>query len=602
MITTAIGLMAASELKIANPETGQGRDRLFPGQNAKSFEQVRMAIAGLEAARTPSPDFPRWLEQISAIRQPDGTFGEGAKKAYATGGAAAAILRMGLKLENRDAIISAIKAGQRKEGGWSKDDGPPDLGATYRVMRALYMLGEQPDVDRLLSFVQGFRQSDGSYASSAGGSGDLGGTYTATIITRWARLLSGLPPVTETAGFKPLVDAKELTGWEGDKQLWAVRDGVLIGHSPGINHNEFLATTRAYGDLVLALDFRMIDGKGNSGVQFRSVRVPNREMSGYQADIGEGFWGCLYDESRRNKVLVSAAKEALEKLHKSDWNHYTVRAAGDRITITLGGTVSVNFTETDSSVARSGLLAVQIHAGGPMEVQFNNVMIQQLPAPSGDNPAASGFHMRTVKTEQGERKYSVYVPPGYDGSKIFPVILFLHGSSARGQDGILPVQGGLGPAILNRPGGLPAIVVFPQARESWAADSADSKAALLALADVMTSYATDPQRVVLTGLSMGGRGSWELAAAHPEKFAAVVPICGPGQAENAPKIKGLPVWTFCGDADRDEIVLSLRAMVEALNGAGAIARLTEYRGVGHNSWDRAYNDPELIDWMLAQRK
>jgi prenyltransferase beta subunit len=600
VVTTAVGLMAASELKIADAELAKAAIG-YLGKNAKAFEEVRMAIAGLEAVRTPSPDFPRWLEEINKLREPDGTFGKGAGKAYATGGCAAAILRMGMKLENRDAIISAIKAGQH-DGGWSKEDGQPDLGASYRVMRALYMLGEKPDVDRLLSFVKSCRQSDGSYASSPGGTGDLGGTYTATIITRWARLLSGLPPVTETAGFTPMVDAKELTGWEGDKQLWAVRDGVLIGHSPGINHNEFLATTRAYGDFVLALDFRMIDGKGNSGVQFRSVRVPNREMSGYQADIGEGFWACLYDESRRNKVLVPAAKEALEKLHKSDWNHYTVRAAGDRITITLGGTVSVNFTETDSSVARSGLLAVQIHAGGPMEVQFNNVMIQQLPAPSGDNPAASGFHMRTVKTEQGERKYSVYVPPGYDGSKIFPVILFLHGSSARGQDGILPVQGGLGPAILNRPGGLPAIVVFPQARESWAADSADCKAALLALADVMTSYATDPRRVVLTGLSMGGRGSWELAAAHPEKFAAVVPICGPGQAENASKIKGLPVWTFCGDADRDETVLSMRAMVEAQSAAGAIARLTEYRGVGHNSWDRAYNDPELIDWMLAQRK
>ena len=102
----------------------------------------------------------------------------------------------------------------------------------------------------------------------------MGGTYTATIITRWARLLTGLPPVTETAGFTPLVAAKDLTGWEGDKELWSVRDGMMIGHSPGINHNEFLATTRPYGDFVLALDFRMIDGKGNSGVQFRSVRIP----------------------------------------------------------------------------------------------------------------------------------------------------------------------------------------------------------------------------------------------------------------------------------------------------------------------------------------
>jgi poly(3-hydroxybutyrate) depolymerase/prenyltransferase beta subunit len=603
VVTTAVGLMAASELKIADADMVKAAIG-YLGANAKTFEEVRMSIAGLEAVRTPSPDFPRWLEQIQALREPDGTFGQGAKKAYATGGAAAAILRMGMKLENRDPIISAIKAGQRSEGGWSKDDAAPDLAATYRVMRALYMLHEKPEVDRLLAFVKGCRQSDGSYASNPSGTGDLGGTYTATIITRWARLLSGLPAVTETAGFTPLVDAKDLTGWEGDKDLWSVRDGLLIGHSPGIKHNEFLATTRPYGDFVLSLNFRMVDGKGNSGVQFRSVRVPNREMSGYQADIGEGYWGCLYDESRRNKILVTASANALKALNKTDWNHYTIRAMGNRITLRLGGAVSANYTETEPAekVGRSGLLAVQIHAGGPMEVQFKDVMIQQLPTPTTGESHTPGFHLRAFKNDQGERKYTVYVPPGYDGSRVFPVILFLHGGGERGQDGIVPAQVGIGPAILNRPAGWPAIVVFPQARETWAAGSADSNATLAALSDVMTAYATDPKRVVLTGLSMGGRGSWELAAAHPERFAAVVPICGPGRLEHTSQLKGLPVWTFCGDADRDATVTNMRAMVEALEREGAQPRLTEYRGVGHNSWNRAYDDPELSEWMLAQRR
>ena len=360
---------------------------------------------------------------------------------------------------------------------WSKEDGPPDLGASYRVMRALYMLGEKPDVDRLMSFIKSCRQSDGSYASSPGGTGDMGGTYTATIITRWVRLLTGLPAVTETAGFTPLVAAKDLTGWEGDKDLWSVADNTIIGRSPGINHNEFLATTRPFGDFVLSLDFRMIDGKGNSGVQFRSIRIPNREMSGYQADIGEGFWGCLYDESRRNKILVQASDNAKKALHKTDWNHYVVRAMGDHITIGLGGASSVDYHETDASVARSGLLAVQIHAGGPMEVQYKDVMIQELPTPTAEKPTSPGFHLRTIKTDQGERKYTVYVPKGYDGSRVYPVVLFLHGSGERGQDGIVPAQVGLGPAILHR-GDFPAIVVFPQARETWAANSADIKAAL----------------------------------------------------------------------------------------------------------------------------
>ena len=123
-----------------------------------------------------------------------------------------------------------------------------------------------------------------------------------------------------------------------------------------------------------------------------------------------------------------------------------------------------------------------------------------------------------------------------------------------------------------------------------------------ALDDVMTTFAADPHRVILTGLSMGGRGSWELAAAHPERFAAVVPICGRGKPEDAAKFKSLPVWSFCGDADRDQTVLNMRAMVEAIEHEGAQPKITEYRGVGHLSWDRVYNDPEVIDWMLAQRK
>jgi predicted esterase len=599
--TTALGLMAASELKIADPALIK-EAIAYLSKNAKSFEEVRMAIAGLEAVAAKSDDFPRWNDQIQAMRNPDGTLGEGPSQAFATGGAAAAILRMGLKLDKRDAVIAALKAGQRPEGGWSKDAGPADLGSSYRVMRAFYMLGEKPDAERLLGFIARCRQSDGSYAIVPGQTGSLSGTYNATIIIRWLRQLDGVRPVVETAGMQPLVNGKDLTGWEGNTELWSVRDGMLVGRSPGLNHNEFLATTRPYGDFVLTLDFRMIDGKGNSGVQFRSVRVPGTEMSGYQADIGEGYWGSLYDESRRNKILVRAAEGALKALKKDGWNHYVVRAIGDHIMISLNGVSSVDYRETDSNIARSGLIAVQIHAGGPMEVQFKDMMIQSLPAPTAENPTQPGFHLRTVKAEDGERKYTVYVPEGYDGSKTFPVILFLHGSGERGEDGIAPARVGIGPAILARQGGVPALVVIPQAKQTWAADSPDSKAALAALDEVIASYKVDPKRVILTGLSMGGSGSWSLATAKPERFAAVVPICGRGRPENAAKLKGLPVWSFCGDADREQTVLGMRALTEALIGQGASARITEYRGVGHNSWNRAYNDHELIEWMLAQKR
>lgn len=194
------------------------------------------------------------------------------------------------------------------------------------------------------------------------------------------------------------------------------------------------------------------------------------------------------------------------------------------------------------------------------------------------------------------------MPESYDGSRVFPVILFLHGAGERGQDGITPTQAGIGPAIFNRPHGVPALVIFPQARRTWSAGSDDSNAALAALDDVMKHFSVDPHRVIVTGLSMGGHGSWDLAAAHPERFSAVVPICGGGKTADAPKLKKLPIWSFCGDADREQTVVGMRAMVEALQHEGASPRITEYRGVGHVSWDRVYNNPEVIDWMLDQHR
>ena len=104
-------------------------------------------------------------------------------------------------------------------------------------------------------------------------------------------------------------------------------------------------------------------------------------MSGYQADIGEGYWGCLYDESRRNRVLVQASPKALEALNKTGWNQYVIRAMGDQITLSLNGVTSVDYREADPEIARDGKIAVQIHAGGPMEVQFKDILIQALPDP-----------------------------------------------------------------------------------------------------------------------------------------------------------------------------------------------------------------------------
>ena len=378
VVTTALGLMAAAELKIDDRAMIDDAVAYFRA-NTRAFEEVRMSIAGLEAVGARSPDFSRWAEQLEAMRTPDGSFGQHPGKAFATGGVAAAILRMGMNLEKRDAVIATIKAGQRPDGAWSKDDGPSDLSSSYRVMRALYMLKEKPEVERLTGYIARCRHADGSYSSTPEGPGNLGATYFATIIFRWLRLLDGKPPVLETAAFTPLFDNMDLAGWEGNTALWSAQDRMLVGKSPGLNHNEFLATRQPYRDFILSLRFHLVDGNGNSGVQFRSVRVRGTEMSGYQADLGENYWGCLYDESRRNKVLVKASSEALSTLKKNDWNQYVLCVVGDRITLYLNGVASVVYREEAPNIARDGLIAVQIHAGSPMEVQFKDIQIRVLP-------------------------------------------------------------------------------------------------------------------------------------------------------------------------------------------------------------------------------
>jgi len=180
-------------------------------------------------------------------------------------------------------------------------------------------------------------------------------------------------------GFKPLFNGANLEGWDVDtKELWSVRDGMIVGSSPGLKYNDFLRTRRNYKDFTLKLKFRLIDGKGNSGVQFRSKPVPgSHEVSGYQADIGQQYWGCLYDESRRKKVLVQASAESLAGLDKSGWNEYVITARGNHITLELNGKKTVDYTEQEPGIEQTGFIALQVHGGPPMQVQFKDIEIKE---------------------------------------------------------------------------------------------------------------------------------------------------------------------------------------------------------------------------------
>ena len=180
-------------------------------------------------------------------------------------------------------------------------------------------------------------------------------------------------------GFTPLFNGKDLSGWEGNFKLWKAADGTIKAASPGIKHNDFLATKKEYDHFELRLEFRMKDGKGNSGVQFRSQREKNSTaVIGYQADLGQKYWGCLYDEHRRRRILQNAAQGLEKVLKKNDWNSYSIRAVGNKITLKINGFTTVEYMEEDKTIPEKGLIALQIHSGPAMQMEFRNIRIQLL--------------------------------------------------------------------------------------------------------------------------------------------------------------------------------------------------------------------------------
>jgi hypothetical protein len=183
-----------------------------------------------------------------------------------------------------------------------------------------------------------------------------------------------------------LFDGRTFRGWEGDtNKTFRIQDGAIVAGTlkAKIPRNEFLCTERKYTNFVLRLKFKLLGGpQANAGVQIRTKRIPNHhEVSGYQADMGDpSWWGCLYDESRRNKVLASSKMEQVNQvLKRDDWNEYVIRCEGKRIVLTLNGLQTVDYTETDATIEDNGIIAVQIHAGPPSEAWYKDITLEELP-------------------------------------------------------------------------------------------------------------------------------------------------------------------------------------------------------------------------------
>ncbi len=248
-------------------------------------------------------------------------------------------------------------------------------------------------------------------------------------------------------------------------------------------------------------------------------------------------------------------------------------------------------------------------------------MILLFALPAASRAPETGFLNRTAKVANETYRYQVFVPANWNKNQKWPVILSLHGAGERGDDGLVQTEVGIGTAIRRHVERFPAVVVMPQCRKQvWWTDDAMQQQVLKALEQSVKEFNGDRARLYLTGLSMGGYGTWSLASKHPGKFAALAVVCGgirrPARAPALEVTKSddpnvdpyaatgrsigkTPVWIFHGGADPVVPPDESRKMNEALKAAGGDVKYTEYEKVGHNSWDKAYAEPELMKWMLS---
>ena len=235
-----------------------------------------------------------------------------------------------------------------------------------------------------------------------------------------------------------------------------------------------------------------------------------------------------------------------------------------------------------------------------------------------------GFVDQTVIFGNTTSAYQMYLPSRWAESDSWPVILFLHGSGERGSDGEQPTEVGLGQVIREDPGRVPAIVTFPQCRDGaqWS-DPDMIQLAMMTIDRAIYRFKGDPRRVYLTGLSMGGHGTWHLATKYPERFAALAPIAARAPytfhstnisnvispyssfpnslVDVAEKIAKIPTWVFHGRVDPVIPVLESRKMIATLRKTGSHPRYTEYEHIGHASWEAAYAEPDFFLWLFSQQ-
>ncbi len=185
---------------------------------------------------------------------------------------------------------------------------------------------------------------------------------------------SQVPALATLENVKAFFNGRDLAGWDGDPKLWKVEDGEIVGKTAGLGHNAFLRSDFSLADFRLTVQVKLVNNEGNSGIQFRSEPLPGGEVKGYQADVGVGWWGKVYEENGR-ALLWDKSGEAFVK--PGEWNTYEIVAIGSKVRTSINGRPCAELD--DPAGARRGIVAFQLHSGGPTEVRYKDFKLELLP-------------------------------------------------------------------------------------------------------------------------------------------------------------------------------------------------------------------------------
>lgn len=470
-------------------------------------------------------------------------------------------------------------------------------------------------------------------------------------------LTAALAPAAEVAkdanlddtGFVTLFDGTSLDGWHVSAQTghsrtsenksggkWVIEDGAITGSQDIPGNGGIILTNQSFGDFEVIVEMKNDYGP-DSGLFLRSndkgqayqYMVDYHDNGNVAGIYGEGLPGGLHFRNyelgkeptdftaldRKTDPRAAAfgspvnAEQWRQLWKHGEWNQLRARIVGNppQITTWINGVKFMQFQDNQVRTTPTGMIALQVHGGGDFTKQFVRYRNVKVKTFGGVEPTAGKEVWQKFESKKipGDAlPYLLALPTDYKADETKrPLLLFLHGAGECGVDLNLVKVHGPPKLVEKKPGDFPFIVVSPQApiNEVPIIDRWDPRLLVELVDQVAAKYNADPDRLYVTGLSMGGYGTFRLCAHYPKKFAAAIPICGGGWTNYAEPLSQTPMWIFHGTDDEAVPLERSLELVRAVRKRGGKPLFTVYDGVAHDSWTLTYDNPEVYAWLLKHK-